>query len=293
MTVLNQPYGMIGSRGELLQFDGVKYSLLAEGLTGISHYPVSHDSTATPGMIGELYHTSTIGKRLLSFVLMVYGANRAELETNRSAFISAINPIYGKSVLLWKRANGVIVALDVIPDDGTPSFRNDGLENATSWKGYCDFIAFDPCYYDENEVESTVQGYIGGFTLPFRVPFTLGTSDSLASLYNNGDTPTPCIITLTGMMENPIVTNVTTGEFISVRRTIADNETLVINTKHGSKSVTLIDSDDVETNALNYVTSTSKFFQLAPGFNTIRFTATTQGINASGKLAYNPRWISL
>ena len=67
---------------------------------------------------------------------MVYGANRAELETNRSAFISAINPIYGKSVLLWKRANGVIVALDVIPDDGTPSFRNDVLDNATSWKGY-------------------------------------------------------------------------------------------------------------------------------------------------------------
>ena len=71
-------------------------------------------------------------------------------------------------VCCWKRANGVIVALDVIPDDGTPSFRNDVLDNATSWKGYCDFIAFDPCYYDENEVESTVQGYIGGFTLPFR-----------------------------------------------------------------------------------------------------------------------------
>ena len=121
---------------------------------------------------------------------MVYGANRAELETNRSAFISAINPIYGKSVLLWKRANGVIVALDVIPDDGTPSFRNDVLDNATSWKGYCDFIAFDPCYYDENEVESTVQGYIGGFTLPFRCRLPSGTSDSLASLYNAGDTPT-------------------------------------------------------------------------------------------------------
>ena len=49
MTILNQPYGMIGSNGKLLQFDGVKYSLLVEGLTGISHYPVSHDSTATPG----------------------------------------------------------------------------------------------------------------------------------------------------------------------------------------------------------------------------------------------------
>ena len=45
MTILNQPYGMIGSNGKLLQFDGVKYSLLVEGLTGISHYPVSHDST--------------------------------------------------------------------------------------------------------------------------------------------------------------------------------------------------------------------------------------------------------
>ena len=51
-------------------------------------------------------------------------------------------------------------------------------------EGICDFIAFDPCYYDENEVESTVQGYIGGFTLPFRCRLPSGTSDSLASLYN-------------------------------------------------------------------------------------------------------------
>ena len=155
-------------------------------------------------------------------------------------------------------------------------------------RGYCDFIAFDPCYYDENEVESTVQGYIGGFTLPFRCRLPSGTSDSLASLYNAGDTPTPCIITLTGMMENPIVTNVTTGEFISVRRTIADTETLVINTKHGSKSVTLIDSDDVETNALNYVTST-KVFPTSPRVLTQSgLLRTTQGINARGKLCITP-----
>lgn len=293
MTTLNGPYAIIGSKGELIQFDGVKYSLLVDGLSGFAQYPVSHDSTATPGMIGELYHTSTIGRRMLSFVLMVYGADRTELEANRSAFISAINPIYGKSVLLWKRKDGIIVTLEVIPDNGTPSFRNDVLGNATSWKGYCDFIAFDPCYYDEVQMEATVQGYIGGFTFPFTAPFTLGTSDSLASLYNTGDTPTPCIITLNGMMEHPIVTNVTTGEFISVKQTVADGETLEINTKYGEKSVTLIDADDVETNALNYVTSTSKFFQLVPGLNTIRFTATTQGINASGKLVYNPRWISL
>ncbi len=293
MTTLTGPYAIIGSNGELIQFDGVKYGLLVDGLTGFAQYPVSHNSTATPGMVGELYHTSTIGRRLLSFVLMVYGADRAELEINRSAFVSAINPYYGNSTLLWKRKDGVIVTLDVIPDGGTPSFRSDILDNATSWKGYCDFIAFDPCLYDENEMEATVQGYIGGFTLPFSVPFTLGTSDSLASLYNTGDTPTPCTITLTGMMENPIVTNVTTGEFISVKQTVADGETLEINTKYGEKSVTLIDADDVETNALNYVTSTSKFFQLVPGLNTIRFTATTQGINASGKLVYNPRWISL
>jgi len=293
MTTLNGPYAIIGSNGKLIQFDGVRYSLLVDGLSGFAQYPVSHDSTAAPGTIGELYHTSTIGKRLLSFSLMVYGANRTELELNRSAFISAINPIYGKSVLLWKRKDGIIVTLGVIPDSGTPSFRNDVLDNATSWKGFCDFIAFDPCYYDENEVEANVQGYIGGFTLPSIVPFTLGTSDSIASLYNTGDTPTPCIITLGGMMEHPIVTNITTGEFISVKQTVADTETLVINTKYGNKSVTLIDADDVETNALNYVTSTSKFFQLVPGLNTIRFTATTQGINASGKLVYNPRWISL
>ena len=103
---------------------------------------------------------------------MVYGANRAELEITEARLSVRLTPFTGK--VYWKRANGVIVALDVIPDDGTPSFRNDVLDNATSWKGYCDFIAFDPCYYDENEVESTVQGYIGGFTLPFRVPFTLG-----------------------------------------------------------------------------------------------------------------------
>ena len=97
-----------------------------------------------------------------------------------------------------------------------------------------------------------------------------------------------------GMMENPIVTNVTTGEFISVRRTIADNETLVINTKHGSKSVTLIDSDDVETNALNYVTK-HVVFPTSPGFGVLTqyWDATTRGINAMGNCITLPRWISL
>ena len=40
---------MIGSGGELLQFDGVKYSLLVEGLN--RDIPLSRvsDSTATPG----------------------------------------------------------------------------------------------------------------------------------------------------------------------------------------------------------------------------------------------------
>ena len=293
MTTMTGPYAMIGADGSIIQFDGTKYSLLIDGLSGMSGIPAQYNTTSTPGMIGELYHTSTIGRKNISFTLMVYGTDRAEIEINRSAFISAINPIYGKSKLLWKRLDGVTVYLDVLPTNGSPDFRDDIPLGAKGWKAYCDFIALDPCYYAEDAMEARVQGYLGGFTIPFTVPFTLGTADDLASLYNSGDTPTPCIITLTGMMENPIVTNVTTGEFILVRRTIADTETLVINTKHGSKSVTLIDSDNIETNALNYVTSTSKFFQLAPGLNTIRFTATTQGNNASGKLAYNPRWISL
>ena len=84
-----------------------------------------------------------------------------------------LTPFTGK-VYCWKRANGVIVALDVIPDDGTPSFRNDVLDNATSWKGYCDFIAFDPVIMTKTRWKQPYRDISEGLRLPFSVPFTLG-----------------------------------------------------------------------------------------------------------------------
>ena len=56
-------------------------------------------------------------------------------------------------------------------------------------EGDCDFIAFDPCYYDEKRWNPTISG-VYRRVYDSLVPFTLGTSDSLASLYNAGDTPT-------------------------------------------------------------------------------------------------------
>ena len=96
-----------------------------------------------------------------------------------------------------------------------------------------------------------------------------GVSESnLLNCVNAGNFPTPVTLTITGPCTNPSVENVTQGRTLALTMTVATGETVVIDT-------------DARTVLLNGTASryskltTAEWFDLDPGTDQLRFTAST------------------
>lgn len=290
MTVFT--YELIGSNGDHLYFDNISYAVQQEGLQGFSGYPCEADLITSPGQIGAILNSINVGKRYISIPLTILGTNRANLEIKRDRLIRALNPINGLCTWIWNKEDGSKKYLKVIADADSPLFSAGTSADATQWPCIVDFVAPDPCWYSDTEITNVLRGFVGGFTLPFVLPLTLGGVGTTLEFVNPGDTPSPCQIELRGMLQNPVITNLITGEVITVRKTIQDGEILTIDTTFGSRSVKLTDTDGNETDALHYCTIGSTFFQIPSGEVSVNYTATSEGAGALGYLTYTPRWLS-
>ncbi|WP_429995361.1 phage distal tail protein [Metabacillus fastidiosus] len=108
---------------------------------------------------------------------------------------------------------------------------------------------------------------------------------------NKGDVPTPIKVTFCGESINPKITNLTTGEFIKVNRSILLNYSLVINTEFGNKEVKIVAPDGVEQNAFSYIDLESSFFMLNVGEN--RFSFITDGGQPEVYIEYRNKYLGV
>lgn len=289
-------YELIGSNGDRIIFDNVQYAVLSEGLSGLSGYPVEYATSAPVGHIGEVFGSQTIGKRLLSIPVAILDTDgiRGNLEARRQRLISALNPLYADCRIVWHREDGTTLWCKCRVDDGSPLFREGTLKDSHAWLCDLDMVALDPCWYSAEVIESELRGFVGGWHLPFSLPMSLGGTGTTLSLLNIGDTPTPCTIRLRGYLDHPVITNLTTGESITVRKEIKATEMLIIDTSPGTRSVTIRNLiTGAESNALSYTTIGSTFFTLPAGQVRVTYTATAEGAGAIGYLSFSPRWLSI
>jgi len=282
-------YEIIGSNGDHIYFDNYHYSVLRAGLKGLSGYPNDLNLISSPGQIGSLCSSVTITPRYISLPVVIYGLGRAILERKWSRIVAALNPINGPSTLIYTRADGTRWYLGIYPDSDYPDIVEGVADDAPAMSVSVDLVAPDPCWYCETEINLPLRGFVGGFSLPFSLPFSLGGVGTTATITNPGDTPTPCEIKLVGLLVRPVVTLVTTGETITVNRTINAGEILTITTEYGNKRVTLTAADGTVTNAMHYVTTRSRYLQIPAGMSQVRYTANEEGPTAMGYLTYTPR----
>ena len=99
------------------------------------------------------------------------------------------------------------------------------------------------------------------------------------SVYNNSDVEVGAVISLhaTGAVENPVLTNATTGESFTVNVTMASGDTLIINTKE-EKGV-ILTHEGVTTSVIGYMATGSAWFQLRTGDNVFVVDATAGKLN--------------
>jgi hypothetical protein len=117
-------------------------------------------------------------------------------------------------------------------------------------------------------------------------PMTLGTGLVGGSKVadNYGTAPVYAVLTIAGPLTNPTVTNVTTGQLISLALAVNSGEQLVIDM--ATHSVRLSGA-----NRFDALTTTSSWWQLVPGFNDLRFDAATGATGTPlATVTYRPAW---
>lgn len=112
------------------------------------------------------------------------------------------------------------------------------------------------------------------FTSPSVGTLVFGTINALSSMEieNTGSIETGLIIELyaNGAVTNPKVFNYVTGEYIGVDYSMQEGDTIVIDTRQGSKTITLI-RNAVSTNLFNYLAVGSKWLQLPAGVSVFTY----------------------
>ncbi len=117
---------------------------------------------------------------------------------------------------------------------------------------------------------------------------------SVLTVTNEGNYPTPLLLTVTGPTMNPIIRNVTTGKKIEFSRsggvTLAADETLTINT--AAYTAVKTDVDGVETNVRGKISLDSEWFDIVQGANELTLFDDSPSVLIGGMdVEFRPAWI--
>ncbi len=161
-----------------------------------------------------------------------------------------LNPAPGR--LRWIEADGTLRDLDVFILSG-PIFTPHRPRQWDEWgfREMLRFIAYNPVVYDPAQQEVTfVQVSADELVFPItfdasNIIFDSSTLIITQTIRYVGTWEEYPIITITGPLSNPIITNTTTNEKIQINRNILAGEHVIIDLRFGFKTVELDDGTNI------------------------------------------------
>ncbi len=240
-------------------------------LSGAGIPSLLHQTVKTPARPGETYIRTTVEPRFLIVKLRIKGTTFANLQTQRRALITALNPTLGVGVLKWT-PDATIYAIDCIVDQGVgfTDYLGPFVEDVL-----VSFRCPDPMWRGATLNEETVVNSGSGLSFPISFPISFLDGTGTTIINNTGDVDSFPTITVPGACTNPTITNTTTGKTLQfVGLTLSAGQSLIIDcdartAKVGSVSkIALLSAD-------------SEFWTLAPGNNTITFGVSSGTVTAN------------
>jgi len=229
----------------------------------------------------------------LDFIIPTFNKNASEILCRRKAITSVCNPLNGNVTIKVILNSGDVFLRDVT--FVTAPFFPVGFENRNKdWqKVKLNYEANNPFWYSEESIFESFQGVTPLFKLPFTMsttsPVILGEIIPANIAYNQGQVEAPVIIRILGACINPMIQNITTGEFIGFKDlTMVAGDELIIDTTFGQKKVELNGQ-----NVFNKLDFASTFFNLIKGANTIDFTDASASNEASIQFIYRNLFVTL
>lgn len=245
-----------------------------------------------PGEDGARVTSALYGARPFSISGEINALDAASHQLARQSLASAFR-IQRDSFNYPKLTHITFTALDggqYFLDAQVKSFKNPlGLPTTSNF--IATLTAPDPAIYGatiQTTGQITVQTGGGvAFPLVFPLIFTAGTG-GVGLLNNTGNMATWPIIYLRGALTNPRVYCVETGGLVQLAYTTLNTSDVIV-IDMANHTVMLNGS----INLLPYVSTDSKWFSVAPGLNTYRFTTSSAGDPGTMEVTAYPAYIGV
>ncbi|KMY52277.1 hypothetical protein AC625_08460 [Peribacillus loiseleuriae] len=185
--------------------------------------------------------------------------------------------------------------------EGAPSFPV-GFENQNKvWqKGFLQFSANDPYFYQKEAVGVDIALWVGAFEFPLEIPEDTGiemgyrSQSLIVNVKNEGQESTGMIIRFKalGTLKNPSLVNVNTYELLKLNTTMIAGDIIEISTFKRKKKLTLT-RNGVTSNIFNQLDLASTFLQLEIGDNLFRYNADEGLDNLEVSMNFTPRLLGV
>ncbi len=282
-------------KGESVEFGrNTPYKVISiDGESAIQNVITSRKNYAQDG---ESINAMTLDIRPILIQGRLTARSKSELETHRRKLIRVFSPkLKGRYVKLDSAVEYQVECVVEFAPHFASVVRNDKSVNFQ-----ISLICPNPYWQDIAESKADISTETGNIEFPLEIPaegleLSIRTISFITNIYNQGDVDTPIRVTLkaVGAVVNPIIENLDTGEYIRVKRELAEGDTLEINTAFGNKRVEIIKPDGSRENVFHYIDYKSTFFQLVGGDNTIKYDAEVGENNLDVSIYYTPNYLGI
>jgi hypothetical protein len=260
-------------------------------LEGASEVPVTIENQKAPKQDGSTYFDSTLENRAITIEGMIVTKNNpSSVKEARRKMQRVLNPKLGEVTITYqgKEIKGIV--------ENTPTFPSgDGNKGIYYQKYLINLLCHQPFWLEPFYESREMAAFIGGLEFPIELdPYMMfEESGQNITVENLGDVPTPVEIEFNGPALNPEVGNLTTGEFIRIKREIFAGDKLLINTEFGNKRVVILHEDGTEENAFNWIDLDSIFWELKVGENEISYKADSGEESATVLIKWRNRYVGI
>lgn len=275
---------------QTITFDRTDYVLTSEDYGAIE---ATHSTAKGVEQVGERIVSTALDTRDVEIVGFIRAGSNIEMRNKKSALYQLCDPRYTFTILVDHN-----IALEVRATE-TVRFTPSKLTNNNRVASFAiSAVALDPLFRDAVAKEQKTADWISNFSFPLVIPqegFTFAErEEDITAFINAGDVETGLMIYFeaTAGVENPVLTNVETGEYIKLNHTFVTGETVVINTNYGRESVTGYVGDEI-TNLINSFDLGSTFLQAPPGESRLHFAAESGAQSMTVTIQYYQRYLGV
>lgn len=289
----------INERGESIEFSArsIFHVNIKKDVKGLTDIHAQIFSIHSQGQDGDTLIGTRIRSRDIEIVGNIKARGKTEIHRHRRNLKRVLNPNYTGTLIyeIGDIRRFIDCTVESMPDDREPIFEEFTIQ----------LFCADPYYRDEFETQNDIASWLGAFKFPEPAGLELDDEKGweveyrepsrIKNVVNEGDSRVGMLAIFRSVppgdgVTNPSILNIETGEFIRIETTLIAGDTLTVNTRFGEKSVTL-NRGGIESDAFVYLDIDSKYLQLEPGDNLLRYDAATNIDSMHVTIRHNNRRI--